>query len=263
MTPTTTLPSELAPQAPQVQSASDLVNQGAGIERGQLASMGLNVDNSNPVFGDDAANNYASRYFDMAYQPEIGNSAISQYMAGNFGNKGSTFGASYLSNLEEQGRRQSFFAGQDFKNNEIGNVLNRRGAFFGQPVALGQQQNQSEIQRAMGLNDQSTQRLGMMNDTTTQRLGMMNNFNLGSAGVFSDNFNQQQNRQSQQQAAQTASMGNLIGGGMGIVGGLIGGGMGGGKSLGGFSGGSSPFSMQPPKLSFMGSPLNSNQFRGY
>lgn len=223
------LPSDYQPTAPQVDAPMTVINNAGGVE-GQLASMGLNVDNSNPVFAQTAAQDYAKKYFDYAIQPQLGSAAVAQYMGGNFGNNGDTFGSNYLASLANQGSQSAFFAGQDFRNQEISNLLNRRQSFFGNEVNLAQQQNATDIQRQLALNDETTQRVGQMNDTTTQRLGMLNNYRLGYAGLMSNSMNaaadrsQQANMYNAQQAYQSSaakagSLTNLAGG---LVGGAFG-----------------------------------------
>lgn len=255
--PITTLPSQMEPTAPPALSPAQLVDQGLGQEQ-QLASAGLNVDNSNPIFGQSAAQDYANKFFDYAIQPQMGGAAIQQYMRGalgdgtNMGN--STVGGAFLGTLASQGAKEAFFAGQDFRNSEINNLLNRRQSFFSNDVGLAQQQNALDINRSLGLNNDRTARLNMMNNAQSNAAGIYGN--LMNAQLGADQFSNQQQMFMQAQRGQALGnlAGGLLGGAFGLGNTLLKGRMGGG----GFMGGGGTYSPSKPfgSNSFMFDPYN-------
>ena len=209
----------MQPEVPTIASPSQLVSEGTG-EEDQLKPYGLNVDNSNPAFSQDAANQYAQQYQNWVEQPQIGAGAIQQYLGGNLGNGGSsansTFGASYLGNLEGNAANTSYFAGQQLRQQGIENLLNQRQSFFGNDVNLAQQQNALQAQTTLGLDQIRANELGTLNSANSsgaQTLGNLAGQELG-ASTNAYNVAMMQNAAKAQSAANLATGGlsTLLGG---------------------------------------------------
>jgi hypothetical protein len=178
----------------------------------------LRVTSDNPVFGQSAAQDYQNKYFDMAARPMIDGSAMDVFRRG-MGD--STFGGSAVSNTALEGAKQAFFAGQDFRNSEINNTLNRRNNLFGNDVQLAANQNALGINRALGLEGIRTQRLNDVNSFNLGNSQLGSQFNLSSAGLMSDMDNQAQNRQLFGDTARATNVGNFLTGGVGLGAGLL------------------------------------------
>lgn len=206
----------MEPSAPPVLSAADLTSQGLLADSRLAPDMRITSDN--PVFGQGAAQDYQQRYFDMAIRPMIEDSKIMQFGAGL---DNSTFGATNVSNTALQGAKQAFFAGQDFRNQEINNTLNRRNNLFGNNIQLAGNQNALDVQRGLNLEGIRTQRLNDINSFNMGNAGLGSQFNLGSAGLLGEMDNQAQNRQMMAGMARSQSLGNLVGGAFGLGGGLL------------------------------------------
>lgn len=143
-----------------------------------------------------------------------------------------------MANLEANGRQQSFFAGQDYRNQLINQMLGERQSYFGNDVNLGQQQANNASQ--MGL---QAGEFNAGNNLSSQEFN--NNYALSQAGMAGGFQNQLYNQQLNYDQAKAQNMGNLFGGGIGTLFGLgnmakgsFGGG-GGGAGGGGNGGGGS------------------------
>lgn len=200
----------------------------------------LRITSANPVFSNTAAQDYQNRYFDNAIQPQLNQAKVNAFLGGNYGDANSTFGSTYLSNAMLQGSNQAFFAGQDYRNQEIQNTLNRRASFFGNDANLIAQQNQADVQRGLGVQQ-----------INSQNLGMLNSFNLNKAGILSGI--QQNDYQNKLQAAQAKAqaIGGLLTGGLGLIGGGIGAATGGGaRAAGGATASTMPLNFTIPSFSY-------------
>lgn len=135
---------------------------------------------------------------------------MQQFLGGNFDptgqNGSSTFGATARGQALATGDQQSFFAGEDYRNQLINQLFGRRNQLFGQDVALGQQQNQADINQQAQINQQTGANLGGLNSFYSN----LNN-TLG-------NFSQQYQNQQQAQAANKSNFyGGLLGTGLGLA----------------------------------------------
>ncbi len=132
----------------------------------------------------------------------------------------STFGGSALSNTALQGAQQSFFAGQDYRNNEIQNTLNRRNNLFSNNIGLAQQQNALDVNRGLGLEGIKTQRLNDLNSFNLGNAQLGGQFNLGAASQLGTMDQNNQNRNFLNSAYRSQNLGNLAAGGLGLAGGF-------------------------------------------
>lgn len=188
--------------------------QGLGINNSM--PFDLRVTSDNPVFSQNAAQDYQNKYFDYAVQPLVDGKMMDIF---NRRMGDSSFGATAVSNTALEGAKQSFFAGQDFRNQEINNTLNRRNNLFSNDIQLAAGQNALGINRALGLEGIRTQRLSDMNSFNLGGAQLGSQFNLGSANLLGDYDNQQRNRDMMGSIARSQNWGNLASGAMGLVGG--------------------------------------------
>jgi hypothetical protein len=121
----------------------------------------------------------------------------------------STFGGGELGNLEVQGGQQAFFAGQDFRNNEINNLLKRRGLISGQQ-GVAQAQNLTDINASMGAAEINNRSLDSLN---RYKQGGYNQQLQTGMGLFDRSRQDYQN--------QIAARNQLISAGIGAVGGAL------------------------------------------
>ncbi len=194
----------------------------------------MRTTSGNPLFSSNAPDVYAQKYYQQAIQPLVDQERISQAQRG-MGAGESTFGTTAITNLQSQGANQAFFAGRDYLNQEVNNLLNRRASFFGNEARIPQEQNANDVQRSLGLGS-----------LENQGLGMLNQFNLGSAGALGNLYQTQTQNRLQAQQNSAANLGNLIGGVAGLGGGLLNAYMGRSRS----SGGGTPTASNTPTTSW-------------
>lgn len=243
--PVTSLPSAYQTPTPYVASGTDLIRGANQMEKRLPGFMQLN--DSNPLFSSNAAQNAQDQYYKMAIQPQMNQEAANQFLGGNLGDSNSTFGSTYLGSMAAQGSNQAFFAGQDYYNQQLQNMLNERGSFFGNDVNALQQQNQLGVSAQLGA--------AGLNQSALQGL---NNFNLGSANTLAGIGQNQMQAQTQNNASRAQAWGGLLGG----FGGLLGGGLGmmGGSSPAPFTGSSGGGGFSAPPIKFMGSSLGGGTY---
>lgn len=228
--PITQLPQNLVPTAPPVTSPSDVTTQ--ALANQGLLPQDLRVTSDNPVFGQDAATTYQNKYYEKAIMPLIERQRVQQFLGGR---DNSTFGSTALASLAASGAKDAFFAGQDYRNQEIQNTLRRRDSLYGQEGRVAQEQNAADVSRSLGLNDQYTARLNGLNQA-----------NLGGLSTLSSLYNTNQNTA----AAQARNRSNLYSGLTGVATGLAsryGGSLLGVATslLGGSNRGYSPYALDP------------------
>jgi hypothetical protein len=199
----------------------------------------LRTTSDNPVFGQDAAQRYRDEYYRQAINPLVDQERMAQQQRGN---ADSTFGATAISNLQAQGANQAFFSGEDYRNQLINQTLARRDSLFGNEARIAQQQNQLDVDRGLGVEG-----------INTSRLGMLNQFQLGSAGILGNMYDNKAKIEAEAERAKAAARASLVGGLFGLGGGLANTFMGGRRSSTptGISGGSNP--TMPSSLGAFGS----------
>lgn len=223
--PQFTLPAEAEPTVREPLTAAEVVYQ--GLAANDALPDDLQITANNPIFGSIAQQEYADRFFDTAIVPALDAQRIDNYLSGN---ADSTFGATALTNLAVQGRNQAFFAGEDFRNRRVTELLNRRQSFFGNEGRIAQEQNALGIQRDLGVEN-----------LRGQRMGILNQFNLSKAGILGNLHQVHLGAERADEAAEAQAKSSLFGGLFGLAGGglnsLFGGGGSGGGSFGGSGGG--------------------------
>lgn len=166
----------------------------------------MRTTSDNPVFGQDAAANYRNEYYRQAINPLVDQERINQSLSGN---ANSTYGATAISNLQARGADQAFFSGEDYRNQLINQTLARRDSLFGNEGRIAQEQNALDVNRGLGIEG-----------INSQRLGMLNNFQLGSAGILGNFYDNKVQADAEAERAKAAQRASLVGGLFGLGGGL-------------------------------------------
>jgi hypothetical protein len=204
-------------QAPTINAApvagSNQILRQASKDESLLPSY-LQMNSSNPLYAPNAGQQAANQYFQQAIQPQLGAAAEQQYLGGNLGNNGSSsFGANYMGNLAATGANQSFFAGQNYLNNEIQNQLAARQSYFGNEVGLNQGQD-----NLMSGEQQQANMQNASNSLSSQEFNA--GYPLAQGALASQDQNQLYNQGLNYDIANSQNMGNFMSGGLGSIFGL-------------------------------------------
>ena len=172
--PQTQLPQSMVPNAPPVLSPMQV--QSSALEQNAALPFDLRVTSDNPVFGQNAATEYQNKVFDQAIQPMLDKRRAQMVLQGRDPGE-NTFAGTEYANASRAGALDAFDAGQQFRQQEIGNTFGRRDSLYGQEGRIAQEQNAADVTRGLNLENQTTQRLDLLNNAQRQsdltRLGAL------------------------------------------------------------------------------------------
>lgn len=132
------------------------------------------------------------------------------------GQGGSSYAGAYLGQENAMNNLNAWQAGINQQQADFQNTLNARNSLYSQPIALGQQQNQANVARGLGISGLDLQQTLGQNSYNLANTQGLNTYNLGvnqiHNGFNSNIYGTQGSMYGSQLGAGASMFGSLVGG---------------------------------------------------